>query len=260
VQAAQSFVHSAKEVFEEVDSALGGALDSIGTEAEHIIEHPLKWLHYKLDHVGMAIEESEKELFRAEQQMEDVLNTLILNSPQIRSSFANAADNIERDLPEDLRKKLEQEADDQKKAIPSGYQDLDVPELVTTNPDITHKGVQASANGAAWNPAEQEQCTFYAAARRTQLGNPLPTNDETGRWGAAGNWSNKARNLNLQVTNTPHDGDIFCVRGSYGHVGIVERVSESGAILISEGNYGYDGRFNTRVVEPEEYANWDFIQ
>jgi surface antigen len=220
---------------------------------QHMITHPLKWLQYKLDHIDMAIEESENELLMAERQMEDVLDILVANSEHVRFEF---------DLDEvEWAKNLQQDLKESGYTMISGYQDLDIDRLLTINPDIASKGVTYGMNGEPWDPHVQEQCTFYAAARRTQIGRPLPVyNVQTGLWGNAGNWANKAALLGMTVDKTPERGDVFCIHGTYGHVGVVEYVAEDGNIMISEGNYQYNGEFNSRVITPQEYSTWDFIK
>jgi surface antigen len=52
----------------------------------------------------------------------------------------------------------------------------------------------------------------------------------------------------------------MCQTGILGHVAIVERVNLDGTILISEGNAGGNGAFNTRTVYPWEYAAYTFIE
>lgn len=130
--------------------------------------------------------------------------------------------------------------------------------LVASNPDIERKGVKMGFSGEYWDPNTKMQCTLYAAARRTMIGRPLPAN---GPWGNAGNWADSARRSGLTVTHQPAVGDVFCVSGSYyGHVGVVEKVNADGSILISEGNYNYNGAYNTRTVSSAQWASWWFIK
>lgn len=79
-------------------------------------------------------------------------------------------------------------------------------------------------------------CTYYAAARRADLGKPIP-----GSWGNATSWAWFAAKDGFGVGDVPRVGAIMQSSGGYGglgHVAIVEQVKANGDIVISEMN-GY---------------------
>lgn len=145
----------------------------------------------------------------------------------------------------------------QRKKIPDSFASMHIGDLLAENPDIKRKGVMMGFNGEYWDPETQEQCTFYAAARRTQLGKPLPAN---GGWGNAVRWGGSAARSGLEVSKTPAAGDVFCQAGTWGHVGVVEGVLADGTIIISEANNNFRGGFSVRKISPREYAYWQFIK
>ncbi|GHT82976.1 hypothetical protein FACS1894125_6220 [Actinomycetota bacterium] len=144
-----------------------------------------------------------------------------------------------------------------KYSINRGFNDIDVVALEVQNPDIARKGVKLGFNDEYWDPTKQEQCTYYAALRRTQMGNPLPP----GAWGNGGSWDDSAQNVGMEVSRIPTHGAVFSSgAGNYGHVGVVERIYRDGSIKISESNYDLKGGYNIRVVKASEYASWSFIE
>ncbi len=79
-------------------------------------------------------------------------------------------------------------------------------------------------------------CTYYAAARRAEIGKPIP-----GSWGNATSWAWFAAQDRFGVGSVPRVGAIMQSSGGYGglgHVAIVEEVKANGDIVISEMN-GY---------------------
>lgn len=101
-------------------------------------------------------------------------------------------------------------------------------------------------------------CTWYAYARRTQLGLPVGSN-----WGNANTWDDYARAAGLVVNSRPTSGAILVDNtGYYGHVGIVESVKANGDIVISEmNNYAYGG-FNIidrRTISAGQAAAYTYI-
>lgn len=103
-------------------------------------------------------------------------------------------------------------------------------------------------------------CTWYAYARRIQLGLNIPSN-----LGNANTWDNRAQAAGYLVNRTPSVGAVFQTDAGYaGHVGVVEAVYPNGTILISEMNahYGIDmnghmsgwGKVSHRIINnPGDY-------
>lgn len=76
------------------------------------------------------------------------------------------------------------------------------------------------------------QCTWYAAFRRAQLGNPVGN-----MWGNGGYWRVSGARAGRPVDNNPAPGAVM---DGLGHVAIVESIEPGNRILISEMN-GYRG-------------------
>ncbi len=78
-------------------------------------------------------------------------------------------------------------------------------------------------------------CTWYAANRRAQLGNPVP-----GNLGDAYTWAYRASAFGVPTGNEPRAGAVAVKHsGSPGHVSVVEVVNEDGSFWMSEMNsYG----------------------
>jgi hypothetical protein len=178
---------------------------------------------------------------------EEIVALKVAQAQQIRDALANSLriefDNVKEDL-----KRI---------TINTGFADMNIWNLIQLNPDIKRKGVMMGFKGEYWNPEVQQQCTLYAAARRTQIGRPLAAN---GPWGNAESWARSASKSGHEVSRTPNVGDVFCVTGYYGHVGVVEEVRADGTIVISEANYGYNGKYNVRTVPQSTWCAWSFIR
>jgi surface antigen len=87
----------------------------------------------------------------------------------------------------------------------------------------------AGSNGYAWG-----NCTWWAAARRAQLGQPIPNS-----WGNAASWAVRAGRDGYRVDHSPSPGAIMQTpysAGGLGHVAIVEQVDADGTWHISEMN------------------------
>ncbi|WP_338024739.1 CHAP domain-containing protein [Bifidobacterium miconisargentati] len=88
---------------------------------------------------------------------------------------------------------------------------------------------------------ERWQCTWWAAARREQIGRPVDP------WMGDGHmWSGSARRFGYPTDKTPRPGDVMVFQKgvlgadpTYGHVAIVEEVREDGSIVISESGVGF---------------------
>ncbi len=99
-------------------------------------------------------------------------------------------------------------------------------------------------------------CTWHAANRRIQNGNPLPTN-----LGNAMSWLSLARRAGLATGNEPKAGAVLYQKniGGLGHVAYVEKVNEDGTALISDMNYPTWGKVTYRTITPAEFGNFAFI-
>lgn len=100
-------------------------------------------------------------------------------------------------------------------------------------------------------------CTYYAAAKRAEIGRPIPNN-----WGNATTWDEGARAMGMRVDQTPEVGAIFQVDGGwmgYGHVGIVEEVRPDGSFVVSEMNAAGWNVISGREFSAGEAAGFDFI-
>ncbi len=125
----------------------------------------------------------------------------------------------------------------QKIVIPSGVLPTEQrPGYVAPRVSIlSFSGISAGGNGYAYG-----YCTYYAAARRAQLGKPIP-----GNWGNANSWAYYAAAQGFSVGNTPQVGAIMQNGGGLGHVAIVEAVNPGVSITISEMNgYRFGGGWN----------------
>lgn len=115
------------------------------------------------------------------------------------------------------------------------------PRIATTTTAGTFTGSYGSYSGT-WAPAHGwgrdipnngypfGQCTFYAAVRRAELGNPVGR-----QWGNGGYWRVSGAAAGRPVDMNPQAGDVM---DGNGHVAIVERVVPGVEIYISEMN-GY---------------------
>lgn len=99
-------------------------------------------------------------------------------------------------------------------------------------------------------------CTWHAANRRQQSGNPLPSN-----LGNAISWYSLAQRAGLSVGSAPRAGAVLwhANMGGLGHVAYVESVNPDGSILVSDMNYPYWGRVTTRTVTPDSFGSYRFI-
>ena len=88
---------------------------------------------------------------------------------------------------------------------------------------------------------ERWQCTWWAAARREQIGKPVDP------WMGDGHmWRSSAERFGYPMGKEPRPGDVMVFqRGvlgadpNYGHVAIVEEVRDDGTVIISEAGVGY---------------------
>lgn len=117
-------------------------------------------------------------------------------------------------------------------------------------------------NGKNYNTSSSYpvgQCTWYAFNRIAQLGGHVDD-----YMGNGGEWGDKGRRLGYEITQQPKIGYAISftpgVAGSdprYGHVAIVEAVTDSG-ILISEGNVVGGTVISYRII-PNELAKSNLV-
>lgn len=95
-----------------------------------------------------------------------------------------------------------------------------------------------------------EQCTWWAALRREQLGQPV-----TEFMGNGGSWADSARRQGWLVESTPRLGDVISYKpgtlGSSsiaGHVSVVEQINDDGSIWVSESGTGWFKTVNAPVI------------
>jgi N-acetylmuramoyl-L-alanine amidase len=99
-------------------------------------------------------------------------------------------------------------------------------------------------------------CTWHAANRRREIGNPIPSN-----LGNAISWYSIARNAGLPTGTEPRAGAVLwhANMGGLGHVAFVEKDNGDGTFLVSDMNYPIWGRVTYRTITPAEFGNFRFI-
>lgn len=100
-------------------------------------------------------------------------------------------------------------------------------------------------------------CTYWAAGRRAEIGQPIPSN-----WGNANTWDEYARASGYLVDNSPAVGAIMQYDGGAEgiyHVAFVERVDADGTTVISEMNVVGWNRLSERTLSPTQAAAYDYI-
>ncbi|TXG75995.1 LysM peptidoglycan-binding domain-containing protein [Patescibacteria group bacterium] len=123
----------------------------------------------------------------------------------------------------------------------------------------------SSATNFAWggnapvysaNGYDYGWCTWHAANRRRETGNPIPSN-----LGNAISWYGIASSAGLAVGAAPRAGAVLwhANMGGLGHVGYVEKLNADGSILVSDMNYPVWGTVTYRTVPASEMGNYRFI-
>lgn len=100
-------------------------------------------------------------------------------------------------------------------------------------------------------------CTYWAAGRRAEVGNPIPSN-----WGNANTWDEYARASGYVVDNIPSAGAVLQYDGGNEglyHVAYVERVDEDGTTVVSEMNVAGWNRLSERTFTAAQAAAYDYI-
>jgi surface antigen len=123
--------------------------------------------------------------------------------------------------------------------------------------DISSTGFSSNfAASYGGNGYDYGYCTWWAAARRAQIGRPIPNN-----LGNASTWKVLAQRAGLAVGNTPATGAVFWVPPTdyYGHVGFVEEAYPDGSARVSEMNFTGWNRVSTKVLSPGQAAALSYI-
>ncbi len=125
--------------------------------------------------------------------------------------------------------------------IPGGQ--LPAPTIINSRSFVAMFG--GNAYDAGW-------CTYYAAARRAQLGRPVPSN-----FGDAWTWDDRAAGSGYTVNRSPAAGAVAVTSSGRrpGHVAVVEVVNDDGSVWISEMN----SRGQRSMTDSTPYGGWGKI-
>lgn len=119
------------------------------------------------------------------------------------------------------------------------------------------------------NGYDRGYCTWWASFRRTQIGNPVPSN-----LGNAITWKSRAGLAGLGTGTRPQKGAVIWTPASrgYGHVGFVEQVNDDGSVWVSDmnsrgfarmdvnsGGAGGWNRVSYRLLSPDQAAGFWYI-
>jgi surface antigen/LysM repeat protein len=138
--------------------------------------------------------------------------------------------------------------------IPNGIQPLPVVRAAATGLSLGAPGGAFRFTGSAENNGyAYGWCTYWAAKRRAQVGNPIPPN-----WGDAISWAAAARAQGHPVTQVPQGGTIIWFPGM-NHVGFVEAVNADGSAYISEMNAVGWNVVSYRTIPAAQVANYRYI-
>ncbi|HZM64603.1 MAG TPA: LysM peptidoglycan-binding domain-containing protein, partial [Candidatus Saccharimonadales bacterium] len=111
-------------------------------------------------------------------------------------------------------------------------------------------------------------CTYYAAARRAQLGRAIPSN-----FGDAWTWDDRAAVAGYTVNRNPASGAVAVTSSTRrpGHVAVVEVVNADGSVWISEMNshgqksmtdatpYGGWGKIDWKLIPADQARSINYI-
>jgi surface antigen len=147
--------------------------------------------------------------------------------------------------------------------IPNGIQPVQVTRFATAGTGGYAWGYSAVYGG---NGYDYGWCTWWSALRRSQIGEPVPSN-----LGNAITWKSLAAQAGLGVGTRPAAGAVIWFPGA-NHVGFVEKVNPDGSIWISEMaaggfasmdvNSGYAGgwgRVDYRLFSAQQAASYWYI-
>lgn len=131
--------------------------------------------------------------------------------------------------------------------------------MTLTHADSISKA--ASVYGVTSYPGDDYawgNCTWWAAMRRSQIGEPIPNS-----WGNAATWATRAQADGYLVDNTPSYGAIMqtpYVDNGLGHVAFVESVNPTdGSWTISEMNVEGLDVVDYKTLSAADAANYNFI-
>ncbi|MCW1908508.1 MAG: LysM peptidoglycan-binding domain-containing protein [Candidatus Saccharibacteria bacterium] len=112
----------------------------------------------------------------------------------------------------------------------------------------TYSGFSFGASAIyGFNGYDYGWCTWYAANRRAQLGNPVPSN-----LGNAYSWYILAQRAGLPTGTVPQVGAVAVNQGG-NHVSVVEQVNPDGSFWISEMN----SRGQVSITDPTPAGGWN---
>jgi surface antigen len=100
-------------------------------------------------------------------------------------------------------------------------------------------------------------CTWWAAMRRSQIGEPIPNS-----WGNAATWAYYAEQDGYLVDHMPSPGAIMQISNvdhGLGHVAFVESVDPDGTWHISEMNVLGLDLVDYKTMSPSSAASYNFI-
>lgn len=130
-------------------------------------------------------------------------------------------------------------------------------------PVVTYSYSSATNTGFAWggsaiygsNGYDYGYCTWWAAQRRIQVGNALPSN-----LGNASSWPYLGRMAGLSEGSTPRQYAVVVTstRGE-GHVGFVESVNDDGSFVMSEMNHLGWAVKDTQTISAAEASQYIYI-
>jgi len=114
----------------------------------------------------------------------------------------------------------------------------------------------SSDNG---NTGTRGQCTWYAWARRVQMGLRMPAGAVLGN---ASDWAYTLGRLGYNVSRgNPTVGAIMQNGGGAGHVAVVESIGDDGSVTVTEMNYDYRSfQVDQRTISAGQAALYNYIQ
>lgn len=125
---------------------------------------------------------------------------------------------------------------------------------------VTNLGDASSVYNASSYPGDYYawgNCTWWAAMRRSQIGEPIPNS-----WGNAATWAYYAAQQGYLVDHTPSYGAIMQISdvdNGLGHVAFVESVDPDGTWHISEMNVLGLDVVDDKALSASAAADYNFI-